>query len=306
MKTQIIQFFKRLFLLLVIVALIDLAIGETLRHYYFKQKAGPDSKTIYAVCKMEQDVLIFGSSRANHHYVANDIARVLKHSVYNTGRNGNFNLYSAAVMEAVLTRYTPKAVVIDIVEREFEEKPGSYDYLSSLLPFYSEFPEMQGILQMRSKFEKYKLFSRIYPYNSLFPTIAINNIRANDPALDSNGYAPLHNIMKREVETRNNAKEYKIDSLKVKVFEEMVDLCKQKGIAVFVFCSPYYDILKYDDPSLKMVGEICRKRGVPFWDYSRDKEFKADPNMFDDFQHLNDSSARRYSLRCADSIRRYL
>jgi hypothetical protein len=62
-------FIKKILILLVIIALFDLMIGFLLNYLYFRQKSGLFYRATYAIEKTNADVLVFGSSRANHHYV---------------------------------------------------------------------------------------------------------------------------------------------------------------------------------------------------------------------------------------------
>lgn len=303
MKNHIGTFFARLVVLLLILFVLDFVIGETLRHYFFRQKGGWDAKTIYTLQKMDADVVIVGSSRASHHYVSDILSKELGKTVFNTGRDGNFNLYSSAVIEATLKRYSPGLLIIDVIEGEFADRPGSYDYLSSLLPFYREHKEIRPILNLRSPFEPYKLISRIYPFNSLFPVIAQNNLKPKFNYLNNGGYDPLTREMTREFKEISQAPEYELDQKRVEIFTKSLQLCKEKNIPVVVLTSPYFDVLKYQDKSLERIRTICEKEGVPFIDYSRDDRFKRDRSAFDDFQHLNDGAARAYTKTIADTIK---
>ena len=103
----------------------------------------------------------------------------MKLSFYNAGRDGNFMFYHLAVLKGVLNRYSPKIVILDFVAEEFAQNQYSYDRLSSLLPYYKSHPEMRSIINLKSKYEKIKLLSQIYPYNSLMLTIAVGNSGVN-------------------------------------------------------------------------------------------------------------------------------
>jgi len=302
MKNRIGIFFGRLIVLILILFVLDFIIGEALRYYFFRQKGGWDAKTVYTMQKMDAEVVVVGSSRASHHYVSDSLTKELGMSVFNTGRDGNFNLYSSAVIEATLNRYSPRLIIIDVIEGEFADRPGSYDYLSSLLPFYRNHKEIRPILNLRSPFEPYKLISRIYPFNSLFPVIAQNNLKPKFNYLNNGGYDPLTRYMNRDFKEIYNAPEYEIDQQRVEVFKNSLLICKAKKIPVVVVTSPYFDVLNYQDKSLELIRKICENESTPFIDYSRDDRFKRDRSAFDDFQHLNDGAARAYTKTIADTI----
>src|SRR5574338_1233267 len=91
------QFLIKLFSFLIILFLLDLAVGSLLKHFYFKQGSGLLYRTTYAMDSTRADILIFVSSTANHHYVPALFEDQLHLSCYNSGRDGNSILYSYAV-----------------------------------------------------------------------------------------------------------------------------------------------------------------------------------------------------------------
>lgn len=92
-------FFLKLVVLFTIVFILDYSIGNVLRYFYFKQESGLQYRTTYSIEKTRADVLIFGSSRANHHYNPIVFENRLKQSYYNVGRDGNFIFYHSAVLK---------------------------------------------------------------------------------------------------------------------------------------------------------------------------------------------------------------
>ncbi|ULQ57947.1 hypothetical protein KJS94_07005 [Flavihumibacter rivuli] len=297
-------FTKRLLILVAAFLLLDLALGNTLKKFYFSQQTGIDYHTIYSVEKTKEEILFFGSSRASHHYVPRVFTDKFSMTAFNTGRDGNFILYGYSVLQATLKRYTPKMVVLDISQRELEKKEGGYDYLSSLLPFYKGHPEMRDVLDHRTTFEKVKVISAIYPFNSLFPMIAANNLKKDRSYLDAAGYSPLKRTMNREAEQRKLEKEYELDPYLEKIFREFLVSCKSKQVPVVVITSPYFDNYGYRDPSLAKVAEIAKQEGVLYLDYAKDPRYVGQKGKFDDYHHLNDSAAHEFSAICADSIAR--
>jgi hypothetical protein len=303
MKISVVTFFTRLVALLLILFVVDFIVGETLRYFYFRQKGGWETKTTFTLDKMQDDIVIVGSSRASHHYVSKVLENTLGGSAFNTGRDGNYILYSGAVIEATLNRYSPKLVILDIREGEFEDKPGSYDYLSSLLPYYRKHEELRPILNLRSPYEPYKLISRIYPFNSLFPVIAQNTLKPKYNYLANGGYDPLTRTMTRDFKVIDSIPKYEIDQKKVDVFKRSIQHCKEKDVPFVVITSPYFDVLDYSDASLDLVKDICKTENILYLDYSRDNRFKRDRSQFDDFQHLNDAAAINFTQLVADTLK---
>jgi lysophospholipase L1-like esterase len=69
-----------------------------------------------------------------------------------------------------------------------------------------------------------------------------------------------------------------------------------------VVISPIYrcDVEKAD--SMKVVKEIMAKYDVPFWDYSRNRMFSENPELFADRDHLNNRGAELFSKIVAHRI----
>lgn len=300
-------FLKKLTVFIILLLAMDFIVGSLLRTFYFKQESGPDYETRYAMEEAQEKLMIFGSSRARHHYYPLAFEEALNLPSYNAGRNGNFILYSNAVLQSVLKRHTPEVVVLDIVKHEFEDYPPAYEHLSVLLPFYKNHPEIRSTLLQRGKFERVKLWSQIYPFNSSLVSISLGNTEFNKGREKIiQGYGPLWRELTTAPPDESRAGEYKIDSNMVKTFEQFILSCKSAGAKVFVSCSPYYYPLKEKDQSLELAREIAGRHGVTFLDFSRDTTFSGKLSNFYDYDHLNHEAAMRYSAIIADTIKKQL
>lgn len=289
------------FLLLVYVA--DFFIGNLLNNFYFKQNSGFQYRTTYAIDKTRADVLVFGSSRANHHYYPEIIESKLSMTNYNAGRDGNFIFYNYAVLEAILKRYTPKIVVLDVVKGEFRENAESYDRISTLLPYYDSHPEMRQVIELKSQFERVKLFSKIYPYNSSIFSIAIGNTEHNKKKWnDYNGFVPLNRKIAYTAKGDTTINDFKIDSVKIEYFESFIKQCKNKGIQLFIVVSPYFLISKVTDKSIIIARKIAIDNNVNFLDYSQDTTFRLNHDLFADYSHLNLDGAKLFSRKFMEDI----
>lgn len=205
------------FLLLVLI-ILDYTIGRTLRFFYFKETSGLHYRTTFSMDSTRADILIFGASRANHHYVPEVFEDSLKMSFYNTGRDGNGIFYQVAVLKSVLLRYTPRIIIFDYAG-SFMKEEKDYNRLSSILPYYKSHGEIREIVELKSPFEKIKLLSEVYPFNSQLLTIAIGNLEINKKRKpDNKGYVPLHKEWKGQIDTLYTDKHYTADSTKVSYF----------------------------------------------------------------------------------------
>lgn len=298
-----IYFLIKLIILFCFLFVIDFSIGKALKYFYFKQESGLLYRTTYSFDKTNESILIFGSSRANHHYHPTIFQDKLKMSYYNVGRDGNFLLYNYAILKSTLKRYTPKMIILDFNKGEFNSSQDSYDRLSSLLPYYEDHPEIRTIVDKRSQFEKYKLFSKIYPYNSLLFTIFAGNMKFNkERKSDLKGYVPLDKKWNKQIENRKISAKNKLDSIMINAYTSFITDCNTAGVKLYIVCSPYFEIAIEKDESITIAKEIAYKKNIPFYDFSNDSTFLNKPRFFADIAHLNDSGAKVFSTKLIEQI----
>ena len=249
-KNAYLYFTAKMLFLFIIIFLLDFSIGHILRYFYFKQECGRQYRATYAIEKTTADVLIFGSSRAYHHYVPPIIENKLKESCYNTGSPGQYLLYNYATLKAILKRYTPKLIILDVTAGDLKAGKESYERLSSLLPYYEKHEEIRPIVELKSPFEKFKLLSSIYAFNSSFLMIAGGNSEYfKKRTIDIKGYKSLNRTWNNPIETRYS-EPYKSDSNKTKAFTSFIEDCHHAGTKLFIVCSPTYIMYNPRDYSM--------------------------------------------------------
>jgi len=79
--------FKILLFVLLLISL-DYVIGKILAKYYNSMNRGEEQKVRYSLNDVNEDVVIFGASRAQHHYSSSIISDSLNVTVFNTGYGG--------------------------------------------------------------------------------------------------------------------------------------------------------------------------------------------------------------------------
>jgi len=301
MQNKYVKFFGRLLILIAIFFVFDFTIGKALKYFYFKQSSGYQYRLSYVIDGTKEEMLAFGSSRANHHYVPNVFQDSLKLSFYNAGIDGQFILFEDALIKCVISRYSPRYIVLDFNADEFVYTESSYDRLADLLPYYaSHKKELESTIELKGKYEKLKLLSKMYPFNSIILTIAVGNLEFNKKRKeDIQGYVPLTGKIDYDVKPLPLVKE-KIDSNKINAFKDVIIRCKNAGIKLFVVVSPYFE--NTDLHSLQMGAQISQEMNVPFWDYSSDKTFLGNKELFKDVKHLNDSGAVIFSQKLVQRI----
>jgi len=289
-------------ILLCIVFIIDRVCGGVLKRIYLNQDHGYYYAITYAVTKMNSPVVIMGSSRANHHYIPSEFEKAFNTPVYNTGSDGNYIFFQEALLTCMLKRYTPKVIILDLVDDEFLKGKRSYDRLNLLLPYCKEYPEIKPIVYLKSPFEKYKTVSKIYPYNSLIVESLTGWLNLHNKRDSLSGFIPLYgtwnkDIQKMEYETTS------VDVCKVQAFENFVNMCKKHGIRLYVFVSPSYGIYDESNQTIKIAAESAQKNGYFFHSYLNYPVFN-DRNLFKDARHLNVEGARLYSNLVIEDLKK--
>ncbi len=296
------KFLLNILLIISVITICDRVIGTILEHFYFRQQTGTGYRTTYSIDSTESDILIFGSSRANHSYVPEIFENKLSLTFYNTGKDGNFILYNYAVFKAIIKRYNPEMIIMDIRPEELAYRSSEYERLSSLLPYYKSHPEIRTIVDLRGPFERIKNFSAIYPYNSLILMIAMGNLESNKLRKpDNKGYIPLYKTMVQKEKDTLNIIAGTIDENKIHALKDIVSTCKQKKIDLIFIHSPMWNINQptfYGDK----LSELCPSQGIRYLDLSNHPAFMNNSKLFADINHLNYEGARVLSNIVVDTI----
>jgi hypothetical protein len=299
---QLVRFLLRFLLILSLILVFDRGIGMILKHFYFRQNYGGVSRITYVIDSISADILIFGSSRANHSYVPEIFESRLPLTCYNTGLDGNFILYNYAIFKAIVKRYSPKLIIFDISPYELTYHAFEYERLSLLLPYYQKHPEIRYVIDLRGPFEKFKHISTIYFYNSLLFQIARGNLELNkDRVPDLKGYIPLYETMKDEKIGTWKITDCNIDKNKIRALKDIISTCKLKNIDLVFVYSPIWVTIKegYCDA---IVPDLCSGNGIGYLNMSNDSTFINSPDYFVDVSHLNDEGARIFSNMLINKI----
>ncbi|RKR85584.1 hypothetical protein BDD43_5855 [Mucilaginibacter gracilis] len=315
----VIKFLLRLAAFCVLLIVMDRILGFAFKTVYFKQRVGQFSQTTYAIDSARQDVMIFGSSRAVRHYSSPIIAKGLGLSCYNSGRDGQMIPYAAAVQEVDFNRHKPKLAILDINPWELAINESKYEKLTILLPYCDKHPELIKYISEISPFEQYKLFSKVYPYNSSIFILATNALFPGKVKKDSSGYLPLYGVMTpaylAEYKERMQARYLRIKVKKevaedkgIAYFKRFLDNTAKNNIKTIVIISP--TLLKepfaLDNQTLErnLVATIAKSYpNVTFLDYSADTRFNYHAEKFSDEFHLNNKGSAEFSTAFVDYIK---
>jgi hypothetical protein len=297
------RFAIKLIAFLVAVFALDAGVGAVLRHYYFRQTSGLSYRTTYAITQSSEDLVVLGSSRAQANYVPEIFTEHTQMSVYNAGRDGQSILYARALQEAMFTRHHPKTVVLDLIPIDFYYSRGHYDYLAALLPYCKDYPGIRTIVQLRGKWERVRLLSQIYPFNSLILQIAKYNL---SKGTHDSGYVPLHGTLKLPVPDKDfigpRWASGDLDGEMVDALAKILRDCRDANVRLVIVISPVYKGILFGESNLDLLRPMLTTNDCEIWDYSDYVGISDDPKLFRDVGHLNEQGAKEFSRLVAMRI----
>jgi hypothetical protein len=290
------RFLKKAFGLLIILIILDFLIGGMLKFLFFKEKF---NSVTYVINKTKADFLIFGSSRASHHYVPSVFEKKFHTSFYNCGRDSYKLIYHLAAISAVLERYSPKYIILELDPDDFETS--EENRLSMLLP-YKDNTAIKDFIKYNGKFERFKLLSKIYPYNSLIGDIMMGSLSSHKAGFgnDVEGYGKMTNTMVNH--PIQLFKHDKITNERVEVLNDFLCRLNKKNIKITIVISPIYFRFLLPDQTVSIVAAFCKKyKNVHFINYENNPAF-FDHQFFNDDFHMNDTGAHKFCEDLANKL----
>ena len=299
------KFLLRIVLFFALVALVDLACGAAFNMLRGKLKGGRSYKSEYVFRSCKDDILILGSSRADHHYVPSVLEDSLGYTCYNAGEMGCGIVPAYIRYELVSKRQKPKLVLYEVTPLyDYLQDDGYSRYLGVVRPYSSNPLVKPMYLDFSDDMEQIRLLSSMYRNNSSILNLLKDLLR---PAPDYKGYEPLkgkinpEDISKREIVGRSVV----IDSLKLKWLEKLIVKTQEDGVPLVFIVSPSLRAAA-DMPGYAPMIELCEKHDVPLIDNSTREEFVGEYKYFQDLSHLNHEGAVAYSKFVASEIKPYM
>ena len=294
--------FKILIFLLLMV-LIDRGVGYTLSYMADHARGGYIGHHNYIVNDSRDDVLVFGSSRAIHHYNTPMMQDSLGLTCYNCGQDGEGIVLFYAWWQLITQRYHPRLVIYEVTPG-YDLMAGDSNRLSGWLKGLYDHEAVQRICDDIDPTERYKMMSMLYRYNSKFHQILLDYFHPVHTI--DRGFLPVDSeldplaVKTDDQQAAAAAREVKLDSLKLSYFDAMLD---GAGTTRFVFvCSPSW--YGTQDPELDALKALARRHSVPVLDYSASSAYVHQDRYFYDGYHLNARGADQFTRTLIADLRR--
>lgn len=293
---------KKSLLIVLALILLDLLAGFLLRMLYFSQKSNPLYRTTYTLHKVNKELIILGSSRANHHYSDSVLQADLQKKYYNGGIDGEFFVYSYAMLHGITKRYKPSLLIMDVNPDALSNRIYNSNSSAKLRPYYREDKFYLDIAGRFDPYEKIKAVSKIFPFNGKLFSIIYGNLKT-DPT-DTIGYFPLLGSKDSAVFFNKKAvKPVANDPKLERIFDECLHMAKFNNINLVMIISPLFEYRAEDDASVNKMKELCTKHKIPLLDFGHSPNFSGKKELFYDIDHLNHEGAVLFSKELAQKLK---
>lgn len=288
------KFMIKLATFAMLMVAVDFTFGCVFTYLQNRAPYGNWQRLRYINCEMQDEVLIMGSSRASHHYVPQIIEDSLGMSCYNCGVDGNGIVMFLGNIKMFTERYTPKIIIYDV--SGFDTKPDDHTTYLGWQKAYYDHPGVKEIFLDVDRKEQYKMYSQLYRWNFKFVQLLTDNVAQF--VRTEKGYKPLSGVMdyvpgKDKNMITDAAEEYKYDDVKLRYMEEMMQICKDKGIRLIIASSPRYGATTSEEYA--PVYAMADKYGFTIIDHYADSKFSADNKYFKDSSHMNKEGAEEFT-----------
>ncbi len=308
MKKDSTRFFTAIFVVLLMIAIVDFAVGfvfdkvmEMLPNY-----SGELAKDNYRLHRLDTKIVILGSSRGSHHYVTQQLSDSINTffgedvSIYNAAIDGKYANSNSCAAEAIVARYRPKLVIYDLPESQLASSSAADIEFSA--PFYWNDSIVHRYLNNLGIKEKILMKSSLYRYNSKIIRIVSSLLR---PTGVDDGYLPLYGSSidtTRVVPLNKTTSTRVLNDYTVNNFENVLKKYSSQNVPLIIVSSPSF---KPNDNNEKL-SELCKKYKVPFIDLYDTPYFNSHPELFKDRKHLNDDGAHYYTALFFEKLKPYL
>jgi len=250
------------------------------------------TNTAQALFTREADVLILGSSRANHSFDCGVLEDAFGMSCYNAGRDGQNMLYDQMVFSAYTERHVPQWLILDINGSMLDAS--WMDNLKEMNCFYGLSPACDQIIEKNATWtERMKLKSSLYRYNNTWQWLLNAHLAADQSALDGYRPMPVNARTTFKASFKKGGKQT-VDERCLSALDTIRLACQEKHIRLALTYSPTL-VVDTVGGTEDWIQQYADRYGLPFYDYGRDERFYSHPDWFYDMTHLNAVGAKRFT-----------
>ena len=252
---------------------------------------------------VHQEVVLFGTSRCNVHYVPSILRDSLGLSVYNAGLDASNNIFvQYMALNYVLAAGEPRVICLEVGASDYDYDPEAFIPTSFFAPYLSRSAAADSVLRIAGSYPLYVL-SHLYRFNSK-SVAALSGLLVDQLAGMQDGYKPQNRPRTMLTQLIEDQTPDTVDSLKLAYVEKFITVCRQHSIRLIMMVSPCYT--KAAPDRYDVLKQLAASYDVPFLDYHSSGLFHDRPDLFYDEQHLWDEGARAYTSVFAHDLKRIL
>ena len=262
--------------------------------------------------QLNEDVLIYGSSRARVHFDPRIFESELGVSAYNMGIDGHNFLMQKARHDAVLrNNRQPKLIVLSVDYYTLNKRDDLFNS-GQFLPYILQ-PEIRKTTRLYKGLDVYDYYLPMARYIG-HPGLVLEGFRIilgkKSASYETyNGFVPQFLAWDNKLESliRNNTQyETVVDKQYLGLLRNFLKDCRNKGIKVLMTYAPEYttgqQFVKGRDKMMAVFNKLADELKVPFWDFSHD-EISEDKRLFYDAFHLNAEGAEIFTRKFVNLLR---
>ena len=279
--------------------LLDAGFGFVMETAQSHAMGGDTKNRYYIQNECKDSVLIMGSSRANHHYISDSIAKRFGVPVYNCGIDGYGIVLAYSFLNNIIENGgRPRLIIYDFFPWvDLYVNTDSSRALNFLRPVYNR-RGIKEIIDDIDTNEYVKLNLASYRFNSIFIQILYDAIVQQPFA---KGYKPLHGTITSEFRHVEKSAE-ELDSINVKYFKKFLTLADEYDIEIVFVTSPYFHEYKTTSEDANELRDLMGEREFLYITFKNDTAFTGHKELFDDPVHLNHIGAKNFTAAFLDSI----
>lgn len=287
------------------VVILDYAAGVATRGYLRTHRLPGDCASIdYTVKDIDEDVIILGNSVILNSLMPSVLSDSIGMSVYNSASNGQELIFFYSLLDCILQRHTPKAIILGLRGDLFTSE-GIGDRYSILSPYYGMgYEVIDSCLNSTSDHAPMFMKSTFYRYNTIWWRILLYHFITPNEQGENGFIAKPIPPMAPELqpsEENDAPKTERLNTLKM-----IIDRCREKGVRLIAVFPPLY----YERHGVAAVTDavkaLCAANGVAVIDDSTNPYYLSHPELFYDNTHLNKDGALHYSMSKAGELKTML
>ncbi len=264
---------------------------------------------------INDDLLIYGGSRAWVHFDPKILSDSLHVSVYNIGLNGH-NFWLQKMRHDLLLKYNkaPKVILYAVDLMTLGKRPDLYNP-DQFLPYMTSDPMMAQAISSYEGYGKYDskipMIRYLGKWNAMIDAVKIALAPGNQKAGRIKGYQgknmEWNDDLDKAMEVMGGKFTMELDSASIVLFDAFLTDCKEKNIEVIFVAPPEYiegqEFVSNRSQIMNVFAEFGTKYNIPYFDYSNDS-MSFDKYYFYNSTHMNSRGAELFSKKLVMDLKK--